>query len=373
MFSKNKKKKNDSSSPIAVIPAVTVSVFFGLIAGIVGMLLMLAYSPVLIPQFYVYSQGLMDPLVSRQGEQDNREFLTRDVTVSSALLYLTHHVGEVTLPVNAIGSATVLTSDGWVMTHEDTFAEYGNPNVLDFMAIIDGREYQVTEAVTDDYTGVTFLKVDGAGLPVAEIGQNDGLGAGDAVYSFGLGYGLKKAAITEYDVLPASSLKDAVRSSERIQKFIRLTDAEGYVIGSAIFNRYGEVVGIFAGDGESESYAVPIDSIYPYLGDLLRDGGINRPYLGVNFIDLSEHPTSDGLDYGVRLRGYGNRPAVVRGGPAAVAGLRAGDILLSVNGERITANKSLPELLVDYEVGQKINLDVLRSGEEVEISVELSE
>jgi len=364
-----RKKKNEQSS--SVITAVLISAFFGLGAGIVGMLVMLAYAPYILPQSPYGAGNFMAPLIQQQDGRSAVNFTINDIVSSSALLFLAEDVGEITLTSNAIGSGTVLTSDGWIMTHESVLTNSNRLTGKGLVAVIDGSAHDVKEAVVDSYTGTAFLRVEGHNLPVSKFGQSEDVAVGTVLFAFDESRGLRETTVIDIGGLPAADFASVVRSSEEIQQVFRLIDAGDLMVGTPLLNNLGEVVAVRADGADSGAYAIPTYAFYRQIGNVLRDGSVSRPYLGIRFIDLSEYPEDGGLSRGAKLRSNVNWPAVLRNSPAAAANLREGDIIKSVNGEQVTANKSLPDILIDYGPDETVTMTIIRAGKEISIEVTL--
>ncbi len=365
-----RKKKAEQSS--AVIPAVLISALFGLAAGIVGMLLMLAYAPYIIPQSpYVTGGNFIAPLIQQQDGRSAVNFTINDIVSSSALIFDVEDVGEIILATKAVGSGSVLTSDGWILTHESVLTDTGRPNGKGLVAVIEGAAYDIEEAVIDSYTGIAFLRVDSSNLPVMKFGQSEDVTVGTILFAFDESRGLRESAVIDIGGLPAADLASAVRSSEKIQQVIRLSGPSGLMVGAPLLNHLGEVVAFYAGGTAGGFYAIPTYAFYRQIGKVLRDGEVSRPYLGIRFVDLSEHPDETGLSRGVKLRANAYWPAVLRNSPAAASNLREGDIIKSVNGEQVTANNSLPDILIDYDPGETVAMTIIRAGQEISIDVTL--
>src|SRR5690606_31197267 len=121
--------------------------------------------------------------------------------------------------------------------------------------------------------------------------------------------------------------------------------------------------------------AVPYEAFSSILGNVLRGQDIQRPYLGVNYAELSllnarqgETPSRGAL----LAATTDGRAAVLRGSPAAVAGLRAGDIIVALDGEQLTAKNPLAEAVAQYAVGQKVTLTVQRAALPTTFDVEVT-
>jgi len=149
--------------------------------------------------------------------------------------------------------------------------------------------------------------------------------------------------------------------------------------GGPLLNIRGEVVGIntaIASGAENIGFAIPINKAKRDLENVKLHGKIIYPFLGVRYItvtkDLAERDKL-GRDYGALLRGGEDGPAVVPDSPAAKAGLKAEDIILEINGERIDTEHTLASLIQKYQVGDEVSLKVFREGKEMEVKVKLEE
>jgi serine protease Do len=364
MFFRRKKDKTHPSADI--IPVVALSALFGLAAGMVGMLIMLAYFPAIGLQTQWGRDTFSTPAIQIQARHTTAEFVIRDLAASSVLLFLAEDSAEIFLTTKAIGAGVVLTSDGWLLTHNSVLANAHRADGKNLIALIDKTSFNIERAIVDPFTDVAFLKVNGVNLPVASFGKSETLTVGDALFSFDVTGGLREAGVIALDAVPIESLAGAVRSSEKIQRVLRLSEAADFVPGAAVLNSVGETVGIFVGKGAVGTYAIPLDSFFRQVGDVLRDDFVSRPYFGVRFVDLSEFPATDGPNRGVQIKSIGKNT------PAAFAGLRESDIITAVNGELITSNKSLADILVEYRIGETVNLTLIRSGSELEIDVTLT-
>ncbi|MEA3248965.1 MAG: PDZ domain-containing protein [Patescibacteria group bacterium] len=366
-----KKRKTKVS---LVVPAVIISVTFGLAAGVVGMLVMLAYFP--IPP-YSPATGTVVPRIPFAPTESNRvpsDMAVRDLSRPLTTFYKTEDVQGIILPARAIGAGVVLTSDGWIITHESALETTWGAAEKRLVAMVEGETYPISETVTDPHTDVVFMKVSGNNLPVASFGRSSDVEVGNALFAFDAGQGLYIADVIDHDDWPAENEVSAVRSSESMQKVFRLSGAAGLLPGSVLMNSAGQIVAVYVGEGVLGPIAIPLDSFFSLVGEVLRDRTVTRPYLGARFVDLSEYPEfNKDVDRGVRLTSYGGLSAVVRRSPAALAGLRDGDIIVSVNDEAVTTNKSLPGIISEYGPGDTITLTILRNGVELDVDIVLEQ
>jgi serine protease Do len=171
-------------------------------------------------------------------------------------------------------------------------------------------------------------------------------------------------------------------SSEIIDKAIQ-TDAaiNPGNSGGPLINLLGEVIGINTAtsfEGESVSFAIPINDAKRAIEDVQEFGKIVRPWLGVRYVLVEpENGEEIGVEYELgALIVAGDQPgedAIFSGSPADLAGLTEGDIILAVNGQYLTADNALGEMISLYRPGDHVALEVLRGTSVVAIDLTLGE
>jgi len=128
--------------------------------------------------------------------------------------------------------------------------------------------------------------------------------------------------------------------------------------GAMVLDRRGRVVAMVAvADDGLGSLAVPLSQVSSVVGPVLRTGGAARPVLGLEYVDLSRIASSDAVAH----RGA-YVSSVTAGGPAAAAGIRPGDVIVSVNDEPVSSKMSLSDLVADYVPGDRLTLVVARGS-----------
>lgn len=372
----------NKTSRLGVSPII-LSAVFGLFSGGVGMLLASAYLVPAAPAGSVVSSVRVARTPTAGDDRPEwADLRLESVTRATAVLYrgLPQSGGALAgafVPGEAVGAASVLTSDGWLVTHESALA--GTDRATRLIATVNGKAYPVRDSVTDSYSGAVFLRVDGDNLPVATFGDDARVRAGDLLFAVDAGSGLHRLEMTGAGERPAAKTDDYVVSSEKIAAILRTADVAAILPGSAVVGSDGGTVGIFAGRSALGGSVIPLSSFFGQIASVLRDKKASRPYLGVRFIDLSRiaELAADGKGQrrGALLQGSadGKFAAVAKRSPAEKAGLRVGDVIVGLGGEEITAKRSLADLLAEYETGSSITLKVLRAGTEREMNVVLGE
>ncbi len=355
-------KKTDHN---ALISPLLLSVVFGLAAGGVGTLLVTASLPnpepmlSIVRPVYRIPGASGDTMAPEQATAANPSALVFRAKDGASI------VERAYVPAQALGSAMLLTSDGWLVSTDAVFTAAVRSALPSYRVVFDHVAYAVTDAVVDPFTGIVFLKIDGRNLPVTAFRGGLDLQAGSAVFGFDVGGSPRKFDVVGYDAVPAASSAELVRSSERLQRLLRLSGSGGAVpSGSVVVDASGEAVAIFLHDDAFGSVAVPFAVFSGQIGSVLRGQKTHRPYLGVKYVDLSR--TLGAATVGMRPRGAlvtagtDGSLAVQRRSPADDAGILAGDRILAVNGEELGARTALADLIAEYAPGSVLTLTVRR-------------
>lgn len=371
-LSRNKTDHNAFISPLLL------SVVFGLAAGAVGTLLIAASAPNPGPL-----PSVIQPVSRVPGATNDFGVAPSASSSPSALVFRvksggTSVVDRAFLPSQAVGSAAVLTSDGWLLSTESVFTDAVRASLPSYRVVFDLVAYEITSAVADPFTGIVFLKVKGSkNFPVTSYRSGMNLEPGSSVFGFDAEGGPRKLETVGYGARPATTSADLVRSSERMQRVLRLSGSAGSVpSGSMIVDASGEAVAIFIGDDASGSTAVPFAAFSEQIGSVLRDGKVHRPYFGVRYVDQAHLLGID--EAGTNPSGAtltsspDGRPAVQRKSPAEIAGLRAGDRVVRVNDEPLGAQTSLADLLAEYAPGSVVSIKARRGGAQDGVDIDAS-
>ena len=271
----------------------------------------------------------------------------------------------------AAGSGFILTDDGYIITNHHVIENSDSITV----SLYDGTTYEAELIGYDKSNDIAVLKVEAEDLTPVVIGDSENLNVGDSVIAIGnplgeLTFSLTSGAVSALD--REITLSNSV-TMELIQTDCAINSGNS---GGALFNLYGEVIGIvnakYSGSGGGASidnigFAIPVNHVKDIIKSIIENGYITKPYIGVSVTDVSRETQSYGLPKGAAVR------SIAEDSPAAAAGLEENDIITSINGEEISGSKALVDKVRDASVGDELIFTVYRKGESVEAKVIVGE
>lgn len=271
-------------------------------------------------------------------------------------------------PVHGMGSGFIVRPDGLVLT---------NAHVVDgasevTVKLADKREFQAKVVGIDKPTDTAVLKIDAQNLPTVRLGDPAETGPGDWVLAIGSPFGFENSVTAGIVSAKSRSLPE-----EGYVPFIQTDVAVNPGnSGGPLLNTQGEVIGINSqiysrtGGYQGLSFAIPIDVALKVEEQLLQHGKVSRGRLGVGVQDLNQAlaesfglPKPEGALVGT----------VPPDGPAAQAGLRAGDVIIGLNGEPVRDSKELPPRVAELKPGSEARLSVWRDGKEQAFTLKVGE
>ena len=272
----------------------------------------------------------------------------------------------------AAGSGFIFTDDGYIITNYHVIEGANTVTVSTY----DGTQYDAKIIGYDESNDVAVLKVEAQGLTPVVIGSSDKLNVGDSVVAIGNPLGELTFSLTAGAVSALN--RDVTMSSGSTQELIQTDCAiNSGNSGGALFNMYGEVVGITnakysgsSGSGASIDnigFAIPMDDVYNIITSIIEKGYIEKPYIGVSVISVSDETQKYGLPQGAAVQ------SLTDDGPAKAAGLQVNDIITKVNDTEITSSNDLVKTIGACKPGDRITLTVYRQGQTMEISLEVAQ
>lgn len=279
-------------------------------------------------------------------------------------------------PRAGVGSGAIVDPRGYIVTNNHVVEGGQQLRVV----LPDGRSFDASLVGRDPVSDLAVLKVDGQNLPVATMGDSDRLKVGEWVVAIGNALGLEGGPTVTAGVvsnvgrtveLPGGggSIEGAIQTDTAINPGNS---------GGPLVNLNGEIVGIntlvaaqVSPDYQAQGigFAIAINNARPIVAELIARGRVERPWLGVSVGGLTPAIAAElGIPYVEAVV----IAQAVPGGPAARAGLRQNDLILSIDGERIKSTAGLRDLLIKKKVGDRVEVVYQRGGREARVVVTLA-
>lgn len=266
----------------------------------------------------------------------------------------------------SLGSGFIISGDGYIFTNNHVIEKADKIKVK----LSTGKEYDAEIKGKDPNTDIALIKINpDRELPVVQFGDSDKLRVGEWVFAIGNPFGLDHT-VTAGIV----SAKGRVIGSGPYDNFIQ-TDASINPgnSGGPLFNLNGDVIGIntaIVAQGQGIGFAIPINTAKSIVNDLKMKGSVTRGWLGISVQDVTE-------DIAQTLKLKDRRGALIgqvfEGDPADKAGVKAGDIIIGIDGKDIRDSHELPRIVAALIVGEKVRVKIWRDGQEKVFSVTIGE
>jgi serine protease DegS len=259
----------------------------------------------------------------------------------------------------SLGSGVIFSEQGYILTNHHVIS--GADAVQVFLR--DGRNAPARVIGSDPETDVAVLKIDLPKLPVITLGQSDRIRVGDVVLAIGNPFGVGQTvtmgivSATGRSQLGINTFENFIQTDAAINPGNSggaLVDAYGNLIGinTAIFSKSGGSVGI--------GFAIPVSLAKNIMEEIIRHGRPQRGWLGIEAQQLTAE-LSGALKLPKGTQGV-VVTGILRGGPADKGGLQPGDVIVSMNGEKITEGRQALNLIAQHKPGQTISLQIIRDG-----------
>lgn len=271
---------------------------------------------------------------------------------------------------NSVGQGLVVTSDGWVIS---CFAPEGiksnQGGLPNYIVITKDKEIlEIDKFIKDALTGFNFLHVNNINLTPKKFINADNLETGELFVAVNW---QRQGWLTNY--VGRYSNTSLVKYSDDLSDRLILAEAvpDNFQC-SFLFNLSGEAIGLIDEDG----YGVPFDYLYGAINSILEYGDIKRATLGVNYVNIENLTSIDQAAESIPKQGAVifkalNGVAVVAGSSASKAGLAEGDVILSIDGVKISRENDLVDILQNYFSGDEVSVEFWRSGQTDNVMIKL--
>ncbi|HEY6444192.1 MAG TPA: DegQ family serine endoprotease [Candidatus Acidoferrales bacterium] len=270
----------------------------------------------------------------------------------------------------SLGSGVIITSDGTIVT---------NNHVIDGATDIkvdlaDKREFKAKLVGTDSKTDIAVLKIDATNLPTLTIGDSSKLKVGDVIFAIGDPFGVGETATM--GIVSATGRNNL--GIENYEDFIQ-TDAaiNPGNSGGAMIDLHGDLIGINTailtgggGGNQGIGFAIPINMAHSVMDQIVSHGKVVRGYLG---IEIQELTPDLARQFGVNTRGGALVGEVEPDTPAAKAGLKRGDVILTLNGQPVASDRDLRLRISQMAPDTSVKLGISRDGKTQDFNVTLGE
>lgn len=275
------------------------------------------------------------------------------------------------LSTQGLGSGVIMSDKGYIVTNYHVVAEADQV----IAALQDGRIFTAQLIGKDQRTDLAVLKIQAENLPVIPLSPDYKPAVGDVVLAIGNPYNLGQT--TTYGIISATGR--AGMSFYGRQDFLQ-TDAainEGNS-GGALVNTRGELVGINTASFQQAtdietygiSFAIPYELTQKIMNKLIADGRVIRGYIGIEARDIN--PVMARLYDADQVSGI-----IVMGmdpnGPAAKAGFKVQDILIEIDGKKVTDRRNVLDIVTELRPGNAVEMKVLRNGAPITLSVMIAD
>ena len=281
------------------------------------------------------------------------------------------------------GSGFIVTSDGLIVTNKHVVYEAD----ADYTVLLnDEREFPAKVLSRDPINDVAILKIEATGLPAVTIGDSNNVELGQTVIAIGNALGLFSNTVSKGIISGLGrKISAALGQGGMIENLRHVIQTDVAInqgnSGGPLVNLNGEVIGINTAiifGAQNIGFALPINWAKTDLDDLIKVGRIVRPYIGLRYITLN-HELKEKynlpVDYGalVLKDHLPGSQAVVKDSPADKAGVKENDIILEINGVKLTEKQELADVVESCHVGDSITMLVSRNNTSLPLSTVLEE
>lgn len=284
-----------------------------------------------------------------------------------------------TSTATASGSGIIISEDGYILTNNhivsttssESYYEVSEATKVTVTLFNDETEYEAKIVGMDDQTDLAVIKIDKIGLSKADFADSDNIKVGEFAMAVGNPLGMQSSITCGV----ISAVNREVTDSDGKKFTLIQTDAaiNSGNSGGALVNSEGKVIGIntlkLSGTGiEGMGFAIPINSTTDITSQLIQYSKVKRPYIGISGMDLDEQTAKKyNLVAGVYVKSVEDFSAGEK------AGIKAGDVIIEAQGEKISTMDKLNEIKNSHNIGDELKIKVNRDGQEKELTITLGE
>jgi len=277
------------------------------------------------------------------------------------------------------GTGIIVGKDGYILTNKHVIDGANNVSVV----TSDGTSYSDVKVLgTDPLNDVAFLKVSGVNnLPVAELGDSTSVRVGQKVIAIGNSLGQYQNTVTS-GIISGTGRPVSAQSEQNVENLTDLIQTDAAInpgnSGGPLLNLSGQVIGINTAvveDAQGIGFSIPISSTKGILKGVLAGKGVQRAYMGVNYIPITADVAKQynlSVKKGAYVFSSDGKSAVVSGSPADKAGIKDKDIITKVGDIEVGDRGGVSSLVGEYAPGDTIAITVLRGSQTLTVNVTLA-
>ncbi len=292
--------------------------------------------------------------------------------------YAPCNTGKKELQEVGSGSGFIISSNGLILTNKHVVSD---KNASYTVFTNDGKKYDAKVLARDPVQDLAVVRINAENMPTIELGDSDQLELGQTAIAIGNALGEFRNTVSVGVISGLSRTVTAGGANfgqETIQGVIQ-TDAaiNPGNSGGPLLNLRGQVIGIntaVASGAQGIGFAIPINRAKRDIESVKTSGEIQVAFLGVRYIAITPELAKKeklSVEYGALVRGSSDGPAIQKNSPAEKAGIKAEDIILEVDGKKVTSESPLGDIISQKNVGQTVTIKILRDGKEITVTATL--
>ncbi len=280
------------------------------------------------------------------------------------------------------GSGFLVSKDGMIVTNkhvvEDMQADYT-------VVTSDGEEHLAKVLARHPVQDIAVIKIDGNNYPVLDLGDSDSLQVGQTVIAIGNSLGEFANSVSKGIVSGLKRNLTAGSGFGQTEQLTNIIQTDAAInpgnSGGPLLNISGNVIGVnvaMARGAENIGFALPINQVKKIVSDVEKNGKLSIPFLGIRYVIINDQIQKDNslpFNYGALVLRGDNRMdlAVIPGSPADKAGIVENNIILEINGQKVTQDNQLSDTISKYDVGDTLTLKIWDKGQTKDVKITLEE